>query len=178
MQKIAEYNIQDMIIISSNLRTPYYIKHMKSVSSTVRRRYPDKATCANMETLSRDFLSIISLINLNLKWIGLEFNPDKGPPRVNTSVIILGSAFYMSFLVHRLSETNNLALASQMMFHLPWMLQYSIKAANMYLQYPLAKDFMRWARNTLREHHPEPFVEQVMKEAHFRCLKVGKSLVR
>lgn len=131
-----------------------------------------------METLSADFLSIISLINLNLKWIGLGFDPEVGPRRINTFVIVLGSALYMLFIVHCLSETSDLGTASQMIYHIPWMLQYNLKSANMYLQYPLGRDFICWARDTMSAVHPVPAVDTVMQETNSKCLKIGKSIVR
>lgn len=129
-----------------------------------------------MENPLAELLSILSLINLNFKWIGLGVDPDKCPRRLNACVIVVGSACYMLFLVHCISETTVLDTASGMMFHIPWMLQYNLKTVNMYLQFNLARDVLRWAKRTATNVHPEPAIEAILKATLSKGLRMAKKI--
>lgn len=126
-----------------------------------------------MANLQLKFNSIVSLINWNLSWIGLSLNPESRPSRINTCAIVIGSALYMLFLVHSISESRHLETTSEMMFHIPWMLQYNLKAGNMYLQYDLVRDFLRWTKKSFSEVHHTPMVCAILKENNFKGLRMA-----
>lgn len=126
-----------------------------------------------MANLQLKFNSIVSMINWNLSWIGLSLNPERRPSRINTCAIVIGSVLYMLFLVHSISESRHLETTSEMMFHIPWMLQYNLKAANMYLQYDLVRDFLRWTNKSFSEVQHTPMVCAFLKETHFKGLRMA-----
>lgn len=131
-----------------------------------------------MDKLPAKFLRIVYMINTNLTWVCIGFDTEKAPWHVSTVMIVLGSALYMVFIVKCISEISHLETASGMVYHIPWMLQYSLKAANMYLQYDLARQFLCWANDVLTAVHPIPFVEAILLETQRRGLVFAKRICR
>lgn len=131
-----------------------------------------------MDNLSAQFLRVMSIINLNLRLFSIGISTEKAPRRSSTVLIVLGSAVYIVYLVKCISETSYLSTASEMVFHIPWMLQYNLKSANMLLQYESARDFLYWAKEIFNATHPMPYVDAMLKETQRKGLKYAKTIVR
>lgn len=129
-----------------------------------------------MVDLTERFSSIIAVVNLNLRWIGLAIDAEKGPNRKSAMVIIVGSALYMLYLVHCISVAGKLMVAGQIIYHIPWMVQYNLKSANMVLQYHLARDFLNWARKTLNRNHPIEILDRRVKKTQLEGLHLANKI--
>lgn len=129
-----------------------------------------------MKDIGPEFIAILSLINLNLVLWGLPCDMNRKPYLFFLILIVTGCVVYMMLLIHYLSFTRSLRTASQILYHIPWMLQYALKAPNMYLQYPLIKEFYTWSKDIMSTKHPLTTVENILKTTHAKGLKFAKQV--
>lgn len=133
-----------------------------------------------MAKLSAEFSTIVSIININLRWIGIEFrdsNCDRNILRgrgLRTLVVVAGGALYAVFLLHCMFEANHLTTTSQIMFLIPWMIQYTLKSGSLFVQSQVAVDFIRWAKDTLDTVQSNCIVNEISLTVNKECLRVAK----